>query len=360
MYDTWEYRSNSENNVPEVTYYNILGIERDATQHQIKIAYRKIARKYHPDVNKSVGAGAKMESANAAYDNLRDPVKRAAYDWSLFGRSDGKSEAAQNAAAEAEELARREAQRKAAAEAEELARREAQRKAAAEAEQLARREAQRKAAAEAEQLARREAQRKAAAEAEELARREAEKQTIQGILYIKQQSVFTLDLKAFHIFIVSNKFLLQAPGIVDKDDRTAKIENARAQFISRLVGGGFFSRSAYEQSVFITLAFCIITLMLGLIHRYDWIYVSLLGAPVFWRVSYLLIKKIKGFNGMVANLSATQKKSILKSSSLAVLISIPLLVIIVNYSFLWLFVFVPLVIFIWELSYRFLLKVSGR
>ena len=61
-------------------YYQILGIPRDATQDQIKQAYRKVARKYHPDVSKERDAEAKFKNAGEAYEVLKDPEKRAAYD----------------------------------------------------------------------------------------------------------------------------------------------------------------------------------------------------------------------------------------------------------------------------------------
>lgn len=61
-------------------YYRILGVERDATQEQIKQAYRKGARKYHPDLNKSPEAEKKFKELGEAYEVLKDPEKRAAYD----------------------------------------------------------------------------------------------------------------------------------------------------------------------------------------------------------------------------------------------------------------------------------------
>jgi curved DNA-binding protein len=61
-------------------YYKILGVERGASQDDIKRAYRKLARTYHPDVNKEAGAEAKFKDAGEAYEVLKDPEKRAAYD----------------------------------------------------------------------------------------------------------------------------------------------------------------------------------------------------------------------------------------------------------------------------------------
>ncbi|HEX7128495.1 MAG TPA: DnaJ C-terminal domain-containing protein [Rhodanobacteraceae bacterium] len=61
-------------------YYETLGVKPDANEAQIKAAYRKLARKYHPDVSKEAGAEEKFKSVNEAYEVLRDKEKRAAYD----------------------------------------------------------------------------------------------------------------------------------------------------------------------------------------------------------------------------------------------------------------------------------------
>jgi curved DNA-binding protein len=61
-------------------YYAVLGVPRDATADQVKKAFRKLARKYHPDVSKETDAEARMKEVNEAYAVLSDPEKRAAYD----------------------------------------------------------------------------------------------------------------------------------------------------------------------------------------------------------------------------------------------------------------------------------------
>lgn len=61
-------------------YYEVLGVPRDATADDIKKAFRKLARKYHPDVSKEKDAEARMKDVNEAYAVLSDPEKRAAYD----------------------------------------------------------------------------------------------------------------------------------------------------------------------------------------------------------------------------------------------------------------------------------------
>ena len=61
-------------------YYEILGVKREATEAEIKSAYRKLARKYHPDVNKTKEAEAKFKDINEAYEVLGDKQKRQRYD----------------------------------------------------------------------------------------------------------------------------------------------------------------------------------------------------------------------------------------------------------------------------------------
>jgi curved DNA-binding protein len=61
-------------------YYEILGIAEDADKKAVKTAYRKLARKYHPDVSKHPNAEEKFKAAGEAYEVLKDPAKRAEYD----------------------------------------------------------------------------------------------------------------------------------------------------------------------------------------------------------------------------------------------------------------------------------------
>jgi curved DNA-binding protein len=66
--------------VKYLDYYQILGVSRDADKSDIKKAYRKLARKYHPDVNQAANAEDKFKEVNEAYEVLKDADKRQAYD----------------------------------------------------------------------------------------------------------------------------------------------------------------------------------------------------------------------------------------------------------------------------------------
>lgn len=76
----------------EKTYYDILGVEKTADADTIKKAYRKLVRKYHPDVSKEPDAAERTAEINRAYETLSDKDKRAEYDEMLanpYGRSAG-------------------------------------------------------------------------------------------------------------------------------------------------------------------------------------------------------------------------------------------------------------------------------
>ncbi|ENW16228.1 curved DNA-binding protein [Acinetobacter haemolyticus] len=64
-------------------YYEELGVTRDASADEIKKAYRKLARKYHPDISKEADAEEKMQAINVAYDTLSNADKKAEYDQML-------------------------------------------------------------------------------------------------------------------------------------------------------------------------------------------------------------------------------------------------------------------------------------
>src|SRR5689334_1863644 len=76
-------------------YYNTLGVKRDASEKEIKSSFRKMARKYHPDLNPNDReAEAKFKEANEAYEVLSDAEKRKKYDqfgadWDRYQRAQG-------------------------------------------------------------------------------------------------------------------------------------------------------------------------------------------------------------------------------------------------------------------------------
>jgi len=61
-------------------YYEVLGVSRSASDDELKKAYRRLAKQYHPDANKDQGAEARFIEVNEAYEVLSDSQKRAAYD----------------------------------------------------------------------------------------------------------------------------------------------------------------------------------------------------------------------------------------------------------------------------------------
>jgi len=75
----------------ETTYYDILGLERDASTDDIKKAYRSLAKKYHPDINPDFDAHEKFQEISKAYEVLSDANSKAAYDEELAKTSGGEA-----------------------------------------------------------------------------------------------------------------------------------------------------------------------------------------------------------------------------------------------------------------------------
>ncbi len=83
--------------------YQVMGVAQNASDQDIKHAYRRLARKYHPDLNKEKNAEEKFKELGAAYEILKDPARRKNYDQFLAG-STQRPAAGADAGAYAEDL----------------------------------------------------------------------------------------------------------------------------------------------------------------------------------------------------------------------------------------------------------------
>ncbi|WP_155858340.1 J domain-containing protein, partial [Acinetobacter soli] len=136
-----------------INYYTYLKISESASYDEIKLAYRKLAQKIHPDRYKGNDAEEKMKLLNEIKATLLDHLKRAEYDRQLVSFK------------QFQEKIRKEAQQRAEKEAQQRAEKEAQQRAEKEAQQRAEKEAQQRAEKEAQQRAEKEAQQRAEKEA---------------------------------------------------------------------------------------------------------------------------------------------------------------------------------------------------
>lgn len=81
----------------ERTFYQVLQVDPEAEPEVIEAAYRRLARKYHPDVSSASDSGTRMKGINAAYEVLRDPLRRAAYNRDLHRVADDDDELMEDA-----------------------------------------------------------------------------------------------------------------------------------------------------------------------------------------------------------------------------------------------------------------------
>jgi curved DNA-binding protein CbpA len=87
------------------SYYQVLGVQPDATQREIQRAYRRLARRYHPDLNRGSDARRRFDEVSNAYEVLHDPDLRAGYDRARAGRRERRDVTIRPAANERRDMA---------------------------------------------------------------------------------------------------------------------------------------------------------------------------------------------------------------------------------------------------------------
>jgi curved DNA-binding protein CbpA len=207
--------------------HNTLEVATDATGDQIKRAYRKMAKKYHPDVNSAPDAEISFKAAGAAYEVLGDPVKRLAYDLFVAEKSHA-TQGAEQKAQKAKEQQRRDAEQK----------------------------------------------------AKEQQRRDAEQEA--NVEYLNKQAFMILNFGIIDIFVVRRKQRYQRtqPNQDDKayiDTPRPKSKNLKLVQLEKIV---------HRLSFYLATAFLICTVIIAQIYGSIWNLVAILGTPIVWRLSY--------------------------------------------------------------------------
>ena len=254
----------------EENYYKTLEVATDATGDQIKRAYRKMAKKYHPDVNSAPDAEISFKAAGAAYKVLGDPVKRLAYDRFVAEKSQA-THGAEQKAQKAKEQQRRDAEKKGPWQ----QRRDAEQKA----KEQQRRDAERKA----KEQQRRDAEKKA----KEQQRRDVEQEA--NMEYLNKQAFMILNFGIIDIFVIRRKQRYHSTQL--NQDDNANIDTPRPK--SKILQLVQLEKIIQRLSFYLAIAFLICTVIIAQIYGSIWNLVAILGTPIIWRLSYLILNLLK-------------------------------------------------------------------
>ena len=254
----------------EENFYKTLEVATDATGDQIKRAYRKMAKKYHPDVNSAPDAEISFKAAGAAYKVLGDPVKRLAYDRFVAEKSHA-THGAEQKAQKAKEQQRRDAEKKGPWQ----QRRDAEQKA----KEQQRRDAERKA----KEQQRRDAEKKA----KEQQRRDVEQEA--NMEYLNKQAFMILNFGIIDIFVIRRKQRYHSTQL--NQDDNANIDTPRPK--SKNLQLVQLEKIIQRLSFYLAIAFLICTVIIAQIYGSIWNLVAILGTPIIWRLSYLILNLLK-------------------------------------------------------------------
>ena len=230
----------------EENYYKTLEVATDATGDQIKRAYRKMAKKYHPDVNSAPDAEISFKAAGAAYKVLGDPVKRLAYDRFVAEKSHA-THGAEQKAQKAKEQQRRDAEQKGPWQ--------------------QRRDAEQK--------------------AKEQQRRDVEQEA--NMEYLNKQAFMILNFGIIDIFVIRRKQRYQSTQL--NQDDNANIDTPRPK--SKNLQLVQLEKIIQRLSFYLAIAFLICTVIIAQIYGSIWNLVAILGTPIIWRLSYLILNLLK-------------------------------------------------------------------